>query len=105
MKKYEDMELGEYESILEQAAKAAEDPKNNTIQLPAKLKRLEFDWEKNIFKLNDQDLRRCTNINIDIEFGKATVTLVIDGEIKVQFYNETDGRRKQPPVRVKKIWK
>ena len=78
---------------------------SNTIQLPAKLKRLEFDWEKNICKLNDQDLRRCTNINIDIEFGKATVTLVIDGEIKVQFYNETDGRRKQPPVRVKKIWK
>lgn len=91
--------------MFRQAAKAAEEPKNNTIQLPAKLKRLEFDWEKNICKLNDQDLRRCTNINIDIEFGKATVTLVIDGEIKVQFYNETDGRRKQPPVRVKKIWR
>lgn len=105
MNKYEDMGLGKYENTPEQAVKSAEDMKSNTIQLPAKLKHLEMDFEKNIFKLNDQDLRRCTNINIDIEFGKATVALVIDGVIKIQFYDETDGHRKQPPVRVKKNWK
>ena len=75
------------------------------IQLPARLKHLEIDWENNICKLNGQDLRRCTNINIDIEPLKAVVTIVIDDTVKVKFYDKTDDCRKQPSVRVKKILK
>lgn len=75
------------------------------IQLPARLKHLEIDWENNICKLNGQDLRRCTNINIDIEPLKAVVTIVIDDTVKVKFYDKTDDCRKQPSVKIKKILK
>lgn len=45
------------------------------------LKTLEIDIEKNIFKINGDDMKRCRKIDIAIAPNERTVTVVADATV------------------------
>lgn len=60
--------MGEYSNIIE----------------TKELKTLEIDIDKNIFKLNGDDIKRCLRLNIEIDAGKHEVCLLSDTTVRFE---------------------
>ena len=48
--------------------------------LPKEFKTLEIDMDNNIFRLNGDDLQKCTELNITIKPEESTVILTVGTE-------------------------
>lgn len=71
--------MGEYKNLIE----------------TKELKTLEIDIDKNIFKLNGDDLKRCLRLEISIDPEKQEVTLFSDTTVIFKSCKKDDCR-KQP---------
>ena len=64
--------MGEYSNIIE----------------TKELKTLEIDIDKNIFKVNGDELKRCLRLHIEIDANKREVCLLSDTTVRFQSFNK-----------------